>query len=160
MTKIYNISRRKDIRRDLRNNMTKAEIYLWRELKNKKILMMRFLRQYGVGIYIVDFYCPKARLAVEVDGGTHITEEDIQYDKNRQSEIESLGIKFLRFTNDEIYNDLLNVLETIKNKLIKLTNPPAPPLFKGGKYSFVLCSKGRYSFFALLKGEEGFLIIF
>jgi len=102
MTKIYNKANYKEKRRHLRNNMTKAEIYLWRELKNKK-LNLRFLRQYGIGIYTVDFYCPKVRLTVEVDGATHLTDEDIKYDKERQDEIESLGIKFLRFTNDEIY---------------------------------------------------------
>lgn len=91
--------------------MTKAEVYLWLQLKNKKILGQRFLRQYGINTYVLDFYCPKLKLAIEVDGATHLSEDEIRYDKHRQEEIENLGIRFLRFWNHEVYDDLYNVLE-------------------------------------------------
>jgi len=68
----------------------------------------------------VDFYCPEIKLAIEADGATHITDEQIEYDSFRQSEIENLGIVFLRFTNPEIYEDLYNVLEKIKLKISQL----------------------------------------
>jgi very-short-patch-repair endonuclease len=114
MTKIYNKISEKEKRRKLRNNMTKAEVLLWLQLKNKQILGIRFLRQYSVGPYVVDFYAPEVKLAIEVDGATHVTDEEIEYDKNRQATIENLNISFLRFTNQMIYEDMYNVLETIK----------------------------------------------
>ena len=120
MTKIFNKISEKEKRRLLRKNMTKAEVYLWVQLKNKKILGQRFLRQYGINTYVLDFYCPKLKLAIEVDGATHLSEDEIEYDKHRQEEIETLGIQFLRFWNDEVYNDLTNVIEKIKQKIKEL----------------------------------------
>jgi len=117
MTRIYNKKSHKEKRRTLRKNMTKAEVLLWLELKNKKILGQRFLRQYGVLSYVVDNYCPKVKLAAEVDGATHLTDEEIEYDKIRQEKLEQYGITFLRFTNTEIYNDRYNVIEKIKMKV-------------------------------------------
>ena len=107
--------------------MTKAEAILWLELKNKKILGQRFLRQYSVLSYIVDNYCPKVKLAVEIDGATHQRDEEIEYDKHRQQEIESLGITFLRFKNEEVYDDRYTVLEKIKMKVKELLSTPQPP---------------------------------
>jgi very-short-patch-repair endonuclease len=86
---------------------------LWLELKDKK-LGVRFLRQYSVDKFVVDFYCPTVKLAVEIDGATHVTDEEVQYDKERQSKIEALNINFLRFTNEEVYDDRYNVLQKIK----------------------------------------------
>lgn len=100
--------------------MTKAETLLWLHLKGKQIYGSKFRRQYSVKSYIVDFYCPKIKLAVEIDGLTHLTEEEIEYDNHRQTEIESLGIQFLRFWNYEVYEDLYNVLEKIKSKVKEL----------------------------------------
>ena len=95
------------------------------ELKNKKILGQRFLRQYSVLSYIVDNYCPNVKLAVEIDGATHQTDEEIEYDIHRQQEIESLGITFLRFKNEEVYDDRYNVLEKIKMKVKELLSNPS-----------------------------------
>jgi len=63
------------------------------------------------------FFCSAHRLAIEVDGATHVTDEEIEYDRFRQNEIEKLGIRFLRFTNLEIYEDLGRVIETIKENI-------------------------------------------
>jgi very-short-patch-repair endonuclease len=120
MTKIYNRKSEKDKRRALRKNMTKAEVLLWMQLKNKRLLDQRVLRQYSVEYYVLDFYIPKFKLAIEVDGATHITEEEIEYDKRRQKTIETYGIRFLRFTNLEIYTDMENVLEKIRVKVKEL----------------------------------------
>lgn len=84
MTKLFNKISGKVKRRALRKEMTKAEVLLWMELKNRK-LGVRFLRQYGIGSYVLDFYCSELKLAVEVDGATHITDEEIRYDKEKAS---------------------------------------------------------------------------
>lgn len=124
MGEIFNRKQDTEKRKKLRNNLTKAEAILWRELKNKKLLGFKFRRQYGIGAYVVDFYCTDLNLAIEVDGITHLTDEEIEYDSRREADIKQLGIQFLRFTNPEIYEDLYNVLEKIKTK-VKDINPTA-----------------------------------
>lgn len=120
MGKIFNRVQDNEKRKKLRNNLTKAEAILWRELKNRKMLGFKFRRQYGIGAYVVDFYCTDLNLAVEVDGVTHSTDEEKEYDSRRESDIGQLGIQFLRFTNPEIYEDLHNVLEKIKTKITEI----------------------------------------
>ncbi len=120
MGKIFNRVQDNEKRKKLRNNLTKAEAILWRELKNRKMLGFKFRRQYGIGAYVVDFYCTDLNLAVEVDGVTHSTDEEKEYDSRRESDIGQLGIQFLRFTNPEIYEDLYNVLEKIKAKTMEI----------------------------------------
>jgi len=110
----------------IRKNQTDVERLLWKQIRNKNFFGLKFFRQYSVGAYIVDFYCPGLKLAIEVDGVTHITDEELSYDKHRQKEIETLGIKFLRFNNDEIFGDLRGVLEDIKKKLEEI--PTGRPL--------------------------------
>ncbi len=120
MTRIYNRLSEKEKRRMLRRNMTRAEILLWIQLKNKQILGLRVLRQYSVGAYVLDFYIPRIQLAIEVDGVTHCSDQEREYDKHRQEEIESLGIKFLRCTNYEVSSKMPSVLESIKAKAREL----------------------------------------
>jgi very-short-patch-repair endonuclease len=121
MTRIYNRPSEKEKRRELRRNMTKAEVLLWIQLKNKQLLGQRVLRQYGVGPYVLDFYIPKLKLAIEVDGATHATDKEQEYDRHRQEEIENLGIRFLRLTNPEVYGDMSNSLQRIKDKVRELS---------------------------------------
>jgi very-short-patch-repair endonuclease len=127
MGKIYNRQVDNEKRKKLRKNMTKAEAILWREIKDKKILGYKFRRQFGIGAYVVDFYCPSLKLVIEVDGVTHCTEEEKEYDRQRQTEIEQFNINFVRFTNPEIYDDLYNVLEKIKAKIEELAKGVATP---------------------------------
>ena len=98
--------------------MLKAEVYLWTYLKGKQLLGYKFRRQFSFGKYITDFYCPKIKLAIEVDGESHILIKDTEYDRLRQKEIEALGIKFLRFNNEEMYDDMEAVLEKIKKFIL------------------------------------------
>lgn len=98
-------------RRSLRNGPTPAEKILWISLRNRQILNTRFLRQYSIGQYIVDFYSPEVRLVIELDGEWHIGRE--LYDENRQGFIERLNIEFLRFTNEQILGGADKVVETI-----------------------------------------------
>ena len=101
--------------------MTKAEVLLWIQLKNKQLLGQRVLRQYGVGPYVLDFYIPRIKLAIEVDGATHVIDEEQEYDRHRQKEMENLGIKFLRLTNPQVYAEMSNVLQQIKDKVMELS---------------------------------------
>jgi len=116
MTVIFNKHKHLDRRRTLRNEMTAAEQALWIAIRCDK-LGARFRRQYGVGAFILDFYCPKYRLAIEVDGEVHEQQKQKEIDKERQLIIEHLGIKFLRFTNRQVLHKLPVVLKTIKAEL-------------------------------------------
>ena len=97
--------------------MPRAEVILWSKLKDKGVKGYKFRRQYSVEGFVIDFYCPKIKLALEVDGDSHFTEEADTRDKERQAIIESFGITFLRFTNKEIYENVDGVLEKIFQNL-------------------------------------------
>ena len=126
MGKIFNRKNQTARRKYLRKNLSKAEAMLWNEIKGRKLFGCKFRRQFSVASYVIDFYCPELKLAIEVDGATHITDEEIKYDKRRQSDMELLKIKFLRFTNPEIYENLHNVLETTKSKIEELKDKQTP----------------------------------
>ncbi len=115
--------------------MPKAEIIMWSKLKQKQLLGYRFRRQYSVGSYVIDFYCPELKLAIEVDGTSHYKDRAEYYDRNRQESIEKLGIKFLRFNNAEVYQNLNGVLEVISDNVQRIKNLPLNPLLtkKGTK---------------------------
>ncbi len=113
MTEVFNKEELKTRRRSLRKNMPKAEVLLWCKLKNKQILGERFLRQYSVDQYVLDFYCPQLKLAIEIDGDSHFMLGAEEQDKARQEHIETFGIKFLRFTNDDIYKNIDGVCQVV-----------------------------------------------
>jgi very-short-patch-repair endonuclease len=110
---IYNRPRQKRIRQHLRNTATDAERLLWSSLKGCQLLGYKFRRQQGIGQYVVDFYCPDKKVAVEIDGVTHWTEQEQKRDRLRQEYIEALGIRVLRFTNDDIFTNKDGVLNMI-----------------------------------------------
>lgn len=124
MTEIFNQTHYKQRRRDLRKKMPQAEILVWWKLRNKQLQGSRFRRQYSIAQFIVDFYCPTAKLAIEIDGETHISEDQENYDKKRQKFIESQGIKVIRFTNSDVYENLEGVIEKIGECLKNLSNKP------------------------------------
>ena len=97
--------------------MSNAEKLLWEKLRRRQIRNKRFLRQYSVGKYVIDFYCPEIKLAIEADGDTPSSTEEIEYDKNRQSEIENFGIRFLRIKNEEIFGNIDNVVLKIETNI-------------------------------------------
>jgi very-short-patch-repair endonuclease len=113
MVHIYNKKEFQARRRTLRNNMSKSEVILWSRLKNKQIRDERFLRQYSVDQYVLDFYCPRLKLAIEVDGDSHFMPRAEEQDTVRQNYIEVLGIHFLRFTNVDVSENLDGVCQTI-----------------------------------------------
>ena len=106
MTKIYNKKSQTTKRKVLRNKLSSTEIILWKKLKTKKLNGYKFRRQHSFGRYVVDFYCPKVKLAIEVDGDYHKSRNMKEYDPKRQNFIESFGVKFLRFSNEEVSKNL------------------------------------------------------
>ena len=121
MTRVYNKKSQTIKRKLLRGKLSSAEISLWKQLKTKKLDDRKFRRQYSFGRYVVDFYCPEVKLAIEVDGGYHKSANMKEYDPERQIFIESFGVKFLRFSNEDISQNLLAVLNKIRLNL-------SPPL--------------------------------
>lgn len=113
MEKIFNRKSQKNIRRQLRSQEIYSEKLLWNKLR-KTQLGYKFRRQHGIGDYVVDFYCPQLKLVLELDGGTHCTEEEIIYDKNRQKYIESLGLIVKRYGNDDVKKNLGYVVSDIR----------------------------------------------
>ena len=97
--------------RNLREKMTKSEIMLWEKLRNKQLLGFRFKAQHPVDCFIADFYCHKAKLVIEVDGKIH--DKKVKYDRDRTAHFNSLGIRVLRFKNEEIEKDIDQIVETI-----------------------------------------------
>ncbi len=120
----------KQYSRQLRENMTDAERNLWAKIRMKQLKGYQFYRQKPIGDYIVDFYCPKAKLVIEVDGSQHFSDEMTEDDKIRDEYINSLGLKVLRFTNTDILTHIDGVVESIiKNMEDEI--PLSPPLRKG-----------------------------
>ena len=101
----------------LRKNMTDAEKLLWSKVRGKQIKNAQFYRQKIIGNFIVDFYCPKARLVIEVDGGQHYEKAGIKKDKNRDKYLQSLGLKVLRFTNIEVLKNIEGAFDKIYNEI-------------------------------------------
>ena len=122
---IHNQKAQKEFRRELRKNLTPAEAKLWKYLQNSKLDGRKFRRQHSVGQYIIDFYCPKEKLAVELDGNSHFNSVNEQYDIKRGEYLNSLGINVVRFENKDIFEKTEIVLESIKSHFINL--PPLPP---------------------------------
>jgi len=103
----------KELAKKLRKKSTLSEILLWNELKGKKILGFDFDRQRPIDNFIVDFYCKDLKLAIEIDGSSHIGKE--KYDFERQKIIESFGVTFLRFSDIDVKMNMEGVLIVIKN---------------------------------------------
>ena len=106
--------------RELRKNSTPAEKRIWKYIKGKRIHGFDFDRQKPIDNYIVDFYCKRLKLCIEIDGYSHNFKEE--YDKKRQNKLESFGIKVVRFEERQVLNDLDNVLSEIEYWVLELSN--------------------------------------
>lgn len=106
----------KDFARKNRNNPTEAERCLWQQLRTNG-LGVRFRRQHIIGDYIGDFVCVEKKLIIEVDGPYHFTEEQTQEDEIRSRNLQSMGYRIVRFTNDEIFGNIDSVINKIKQTL-------------------------------------------
>ena len=103
--------------RNLRKNMTGAERRLWSRIRRKQLKRFQFYRQKNIGDYIVDFYCPAAKLIIELDGGQHYFKENIAKDEERYRFLNGLGFRVLRFSNMDVFNDLEGVAKEFYNHL-------------------------------------------
>ncbi|MFN0159315.1 MAG: endonuclease domain-containing protein [Bacteroidota bacterium] len=119
MTLHYNKTIEKTKRQFLRYHATEHEDFLWSHLRRRQILGVKFRRQYSVGAYVLDFYCPELKLAIEVDGKSHESTSAQRNDLERQTYLERFGIRFLRFRNDEVEYQTGNVIAAIRNDIIE-----------------------------------------
>ena len=122
----------KPFARDLRKEMTDAEKRLWSRIRRKQLDDFQFYRQKIIGGYIVDFYCPQAKLVVELDGGQHYEEDGEDADKIRDNYMKRRGLQVLRFSNADVFKNIDGVLEEIWKYL---ESPPPPLINKGGTAS-------------------------
>ncbi len=112
----------KHIARRLRTEMTDNERLLWSRLRKKQLLGMQFYRQKSIGDYIVDFYAPKAKLAVEVDGSQHLESFYIQNDAYRDTYLAGHGLRVMHFTNSQVSQNLDVVVDVILQALSECSN--------------------------------------
>ncbi len=107
----------KPLARTLRNNMTDAEQLVWSKIRRKQIGEVQFYRQKNIGHYIVDFYCPKGKLIVELDGGQHYENEGMKKDQERDRHLQGLGLTVLRFSDLDVLKNIDGVVQRIQDHL-------------------------------------------
>jgi len=111
---VHNLKTEKLARKTLRNQATPKEIILWSRLRHSA-LGFKFRRQHSIGDFIVDFYCPEAKLVIEIDGSQHLDQE--LYDIERTKYLTKLGCRVIRFWNNEVNNDIDGVVMKIVEEL-------------------------------------------
>ncbi|XZN93791.1 MAG: endonuclease domain-containing protein [Microcoleus sp.] len=121
----------KELARQLRNNMTPGEISLWKYVKGKQMMGYDFDRQRPIDEFIVDFYCKQLMLAIEIDGYSHDSEEAQKRDRERQARLESLGVRFLRFTEEDAKHHVEGVLDVIQAWILQNGYTPIPLKSRG-----------------------------
>ncbi len=120
MNKLHNLKHLKYKRQELRNEATDAEKFLWYELRKSQLHGKKFRRQHSVGKYILDFYCPEVRLAIELDGEHHYEVEQKLHDEKRTEYLNSLKIKVIRFKNTDVIFNRDKVVSEIEKHLSKV----------------------------------------
>lgn len=114
MTEIFNRFKQKSFRQALRHKPTRPEYLLWDKLRDRQFHGYKFRRQHGIGKYVVDFYCPELKLALEADGANHFFNQKSEvYEANREFYLQQLDVKVIRISNTDITNDLARVLENL-----------------------------------------------
>ncbi len=111
----HNKKELESIRKNLRKNLTPAEAFLWKELKNKNFEGRKFRRQHSINNFIVDFYCPEEYLIVELDGEVHLNAMAEEKDRKRGEILEEMGFRVLRFENKMVFECLDSVLMEIRD---------------------------------------------
>ncbi len=111
--KVFNDRYRMPLRRKLRRESTLTERVFWAAVRAKGLDGVKIRRQVSVGPYVADFYVPSVKLVIELDGGVHFTPEAMEYDAARTLYLEAQGLKVIRFTNDQIHENLAGVLEEV-----------------------------------------------
>ena len=103
--------------KELRDKLTPAESILWEKLSGNKFLGFKFRRQHPIGCFIADFYCHKAKLVIELDGNIHEVPENKEYDQGRDYEMREMGLKVIRFTNEQVLSNIETVLSDLEGHL-------------------------------------------
>jgi very-short-patch-repair endonuclease len=106
-----------DLARELRHHQTEAEVFLWTRLRKRQLKNCRFYRQRIICNHVVDFYCPEAKLVIEIDGGQHYSEAGITKDGVRDRHLKDLGLTVMRFSAREVFENTDGVLEMIYRQL-------------------------------------------
>lgn len=120
MNRHFNKTSEKEKRRSLRRRQTLAEELVWQNVRNRKMLGYKFRRQYSVDHFIIDFYCPELKLALEIDGSVHDTVDAKIYDFKRQMHIEEFGICFIRIRNEDVLGNANKTIVRIEEMIKKL----------------------------------------
>jgi len=128
---VFNIKATLQKRKLLRKNQTEAEKQLWETLRSRRFNSLKFFRQYGIGHYIADFYCPSLKLAIELDGQKHFSSDGAECDRERSRYFGAIGIRTIRFSNNDALKNVQTVLANIEETLLQLK--PTPSLIKEGE---------------------------
>ena len=107
----------KPLARNLRSSMTDAEQLIWSRIRKKQICDVQFYRQKNIGNYIVDFYCPKGKLILEIDGSQHYEEEGMKKDRARDNYFDDLSLTVMRFSDIDVFKNINGILERIQEHL-------------------------------------------
>ncbi len=118
-----------EVAKELRKSATFAENVLWQRLRRKNVVGLKFRRQHHIGRYVVDFYCAKLKLIVELEGGIHNETDQKEYDNIRFQEFKMMGYKCLRIKNEEVTENVENVIE----KILAFRPSPYNPSPRGGE---------------------------
>ena len=108
-------------RRELRRNQTEAEKAFWSRVRNSQISGLRFFREYSLGSYVLDYYCPALKLAVELDGGQHNQPDARAYDAVRSEFLNAHGIEVIRFWNNDVLNGIEGVIAVLEMRACSAT---------------------------------------
>jgi len=114
--RVHNVQPLKPRRKELRATMTPAEIRLWQALKHSQLNPLKFRRQHSIGPFVADFYCPSAKLVIELDGSVHDSETAQQQDEERTAYLVNLGLRVVRFENQDVMENLEGVLAEIRRR--------------------------------------------
>ncbi|MDD2758207.1 MAG: endonuclease domain-containing protein [Patescibacteria group bacterium] len=127
MPELFNKKHLLSYQRNLRNKMTKSEVVFWSRVRNDQ-LGVRFRRQYGIGKYIVDFYCPQLKLAIEIDGLTHSDEKVFAKDEQRQKYLEGLRVIVRRYNSGDVIRKIEDIIFDLFHFIdeLKKRTPPQP----------------------------------
>lgn len=117
MRQVSNWHQYKTLRQKLRREPSPAENRLWWYLQHRRFLGYKFRRQQGLGRYVVDFYCPELNLAIELDGDSHFDDTRRAYDQQRQQWLERIGVRVVRFRNDEVLQAVDVVLDRLRSAI-------------------------------------------
>jgi very-short-patch-repair endonuclease len=121
----------KQLAQQLRNKSTRSEIILWKYLKGKQFYDYDFHRQKPIDNFIIDFYCSEIMLAIEIDGYSHQLQKTFSKDLNKETRLNELGIKVLRFENRQIFQNVHNVIRTIEQFIKEYEKTHPLPLSRG-----------------------------